>query len=95
MGIASLIAANLCKLQDLAGTVRALGIYMGTYLAGLAVLCFVMYPVVYWCCTRRSLLAIYRYVYKCCCWELSPAAVLHKMSLLALYRYVSITSNCI
>ena len=94
VGIASLIAANLCKIQDLAGTIRALGIYIGTYMAGLAMLCFVMYPAVYWCCTRRSPLAIYRYVIKCCSWEFNAVLVLHKASPLAINRYIIKSCSC-
>lgn len=60
VGIASLIAANLCKIEDLAGTARALGMYIAGYIMGLAVLCIVMYPLVHWCCTRKSLFPIYR-----------------------------------
>lgn len=61
LGIASLIAANLCKIQNLAGTVRALGMYIGVYLTGLAAICLVMYPMIYWMCTRRSPVPLYRW----------------------------------
>ena len=60
VGIASLIASSICKTQDLAKTVGALAAFIGVYLTGLAVICFVVYPVVFWLCTRQSPLPVYR-----------------------------------
>ncbi|KAL3130361.1 hypothetical protein ABBQ38_008189 [Trebouxia sp. C0009 RCD-2024] len=59
-GIASLIASNICKTENLARTMAALAAYIGVYLTGLALLCLVLYPVVFWLSTRQSPLPVYR-----------------------------------
>ncbi|KAL3147813.1 hypothetical protein ABBQ32_002541 [Trebouxia sp. C0010 RCD-2024] len=59
-GIASLIAFNICKTENLARTMAALAAYIGVYLTGLALLCFVLYPAVFWLSTRHSPLPVYR-----------------------------------
>ena len=59
-GIASLIASNICKTEDIARTMAALAAYIGVYLTGLAFLCLVLYPIIFWMCTRCSPLPVYR-----------------------------------
>ena len=60
VGIASLIASNICKTEDLTRTMAALAAFIGVYLTGLACLCLVLYPVIFWLCTRHSPLPVYR-----------------------------------
>lgn len=60
LGIASLIASSICKTEDLARTVGALATFIGVYLAGLVLICLLLYPAVFWLSTRQSPLPIYR-----------------------------------
>ncbi|DBB11235.1 TPA: hypothetical protein ACH3X3_006677 [Trebouxia sp. C0006] len=60
LGIASLIASSICRTEDLARTVGALATFIGVYLAGLALICLVLYPAVFWLSTRQSPLPVYR-----------------------------------
>ncbi|KAA6428505.1 MAG: dicarboxylate amino acid cation sodium transporter [Trebouxia sp. A1-2] len=60
LGIASLIASSICRTEDLARTVGALATFIGVYLAGLALICLVLYPAVFWLSTWQSPLPVYR-----------------------------------
>lgn len=60
LGIASLIAASICKTDDLAKTLAALGSFFMVYIAGLALLCLALYHSLFWLLTRKSPALVYR-----------------------------------
>ena len=54
LGIASLIAASICRACDLGGTLGALGLWVATILLGLALQGGLVLPTVLWGCTRKN-----------------------------------------
>ncbi|XP_048258317.1 excitatory amino acid transporter 1-like [Haliotis rufescens] len=54
IGILCLIAGKILSVQDLTGTVRHLGIYMATGLAGVIIHMFLVVPLMYFIVTRRN-----------------------------------------
>eukprot|EP00891_Asterochloris_glomerata_P009609 jgi/Astpho2/9609/e_gw1.00146.72.1_t len=60
IGIASLIAANICKAPDLLRTLSSLGLFIATYLVGLLVLACVIQPATMWVLTRQNPVTVYR-----------------------------------
>ena len=54
LGIASLIAASICRACDLGSTLGALGLWVVTVLLGLALQGGLVLPAVLWGCTRKS-----------------------------------------
>ena len=54
LGVASLIAASICRACDLGSTLRALGLWVATVLLGLALQGGLVLPAVLWVCTRKS-----------------------------------------
>ncbi|KAL3151463.1 hypothetical protein ABBQ38_012464 [Trebouxia sp. C0009 RCD-2024] len=54
LGIASLIAASICRACDLGSTLGALGLWVATVLLGLALQGGLVLPAVLWGCTRQS-----------------------------------------
>ena len=60
IGIASLIAANICKAPDLLRTLSSLGLFIATYLVGLLVLACVIQPGAMWVLTRQNPVTVYR-----------------------------------
>lgn len=83
LGIASLIASSICKTEDLARTVGALATFIGVYLLGLAILCLVLYPVVFWLCTQQSPIPVYRCLITLACMRF--AILLLILSLVSLF----------
>lgn len=53
-GIASLIAASICRACDLASTLAALGLWVVTVLLGLLLQGGLVLPAALWACTRQS-----------------------------------------
>ena len=60
VGIASLIATNICKAPDLLKTLSSLGLFIATYLVGLLVLACIMQPGAMWVLTRQNPVMVYR-----------------------------------
>lgn len=54
LGIASLIAASICRACDLGSTLGALGLWILTVLLGLALQGGLVLPAALWACTRKS-----------------------------------------
>ena len=54
LGIASLIAASICRACDLVNTLGALGLWVATVLLGLALQGGLVLPAALWGCTRNS-----------------------------------------
>lgn len=53
LGIASLIAAAICRACSLLGTLGALGAWLATVLSGLALFGGLMLPVAFWALSRK------------------------------------------
>lgn len=54
LGIASLIAAAICRACSLLGTVGALGAWLATVLSGLAIFGALILPAAFWALTRKG-----------------------------------------
>ncbi|KAI7840620.1 hypothetical protein COHA_005642 [Chlorella ohadii] len=60
LGVGSLVAASILRACDLLGTLAALGLWVATVLAGLALFAFALLPLLLWAATGRSPLAVSR-----------------------------------
>jgi Na+/H+-dicarboxylate symporter len=54
VGIACLIAGNMCESPDLAATARQLALYSFSVVFGIALHGLVVLPSIYWFCTRKN-----------------------------------------
>jgi solute carrier family 1 (high affinity glutamate transporter) protein 2 len=60
LGIASLIAAAVCRACSLLGTLRALSLWLATVLTGLALFGALLLPLAFWAAIRRRPLDVAR-----------------------------------